>query len=113
MPFKSPGAVLEIKEGKNQVNHIDGNKLNNDINNLEWLTKSENTRHAYTNKLMVPHPQIGSKHGSAKLKEEDIPQIKQLYDSGFSYSEIAKIFKVTKGTIWKVYNGLNWTHVNG
>ena len=40
------------KKERDQVNHIDGDKLNNDISNLEWCTKSENTLHAFKNGLM-------------------------------------------------------------
>ena len=38
---------------KPQINHIDGNSLNNNINNLEWVTDSENKYHAYKNNLIV------------------------------------------------------------
>lgn len=44
-------AFLNKPNGKNEVNHIDGNKLNNSADNLEWVTSAENKKHAQETEL--------------------------------------------------------------
>lgn len=50
---------LENKDKKEQVNHIDGNKANNNVSNLEWCTNAENQIHAYRIGLNHPSPFAG------------------------------------------------------
>lgn len=64
----------ERPDGK-QINHIDGNKQNNRIENLEYCTCSENVTHAFRTGLM--RPKIGSLNGGSKLKENEVIEIRE------------------------------------
>lgn len=95
-----------------EVNHKDGNKQNNNVDNLEWVTKSVNMKHAYRMGLNKPSPQPGSKHGNSKLIEQDILDILDLRQKGISLAKIAELYPVTKATIWKISKNLSWRHIN-
>ncbi len=102
-------SFLEIcPEGK-QVNHKDADKNNNHLSNLEYVTPKENVIHAWKNRICKSF--LGSKHGNAKLKEKNIPQIKKLRKGGVSYRKIGEKFNVTYGTIEKIIKNKSWRHI--
>ena len=68
LSFKGP------KQKGQEVNHIDGNKLNNNINNLEYCTRSENMKHAFDNGLATPKK--GELNPSSKLTSDDVKEIR-------------------------------------
>lgn len=55
-------AFIQKEEGKEYVNHIDGDKSNNRVENLEWCTASENTKHAIESGLSTKERPIGTKY---------------------------------------------------
>ena len=93
-------------ENKPQVNHKDGNKLNNCVEKLEWVTKQENRNHAVDNDLQV----TGERCSWAKLTEENVKEIRA--NPGYENEYWARKFKVSRGTINDVVNYRTWKHVD-
>lgn len=75
-------------DNKPCVNHKDGNKLNNSLSNLEWATISENTKHAYANKL----------ERNWWTKELGIVCINLIENYKYNFADIAKLFNLPSRT---------------
>ena len=97
--------VAEVFLGKNNitVNHIDGNKTNNNLKNLELLSMEDNRRHAVELGLF----ESGCNRFNSKLKIEDVFYI--LDNKGIkSTSELAKIFNINQSNIVRIHQGKNY-----
>lgn len=102
-------AFIENNNNYLEVNHLDGNKQNNSVSNLEWCSHAQNQIHAF--KLGLRRGIKGEKHHNSKLTEKDINLIKDLKSKGISNLELSNKFKVNKGHISRIVNKRSWRHL--
>ena len=103
---------VENLDSKPCVNHKDGNKLNNNAENLEWCTHSENTIHAY--RIGLERKVCGEEHHAHKLNNEAVKYIRQFCvkgDKEFGFAALAKRFNVDRSVIADVFNNRTWRNV--
>lgn len=95
-------------KGKNFINHIDLNKKNNDVTNLEWCTARENKLHAMKHGAYA----FGERAAKAKLNPVKVQKIRQLYATGNYYQrELGKKFGVSQAAIGWVVRKNSWNHI--
>lgn len=102
-------AFIDNPQNKSQVNHIDGNKLNNVLENLEWVTQFENMQHSVDSGLSPK----GEDSYLAKLTEKDVLAIREAYANNVSNKELSILYNVNRGAISSIVLGRTWKHVGG
>lgn len=101
-------AHIPNPENKPQVNHKDGNKVNNKIENLEWVTHKENIIHAFENKLVKGS--VGEGSHLSKLKKEDVLIIRDMLSKGVSMGVIARKYLVSRSSIFSIKHNESWKY---
>lgn len=96
-------------ENKPEVNHKNGLKDDNRIENLEWCTRLENQHHSIN---VLGNHFCGEKHTLSKLTESDVRNIIELHKTGnYTYVEIAKMYRMEETQMARIVKRKSWKHL--
>lgn len=102
-------AFIINPDNKQEVNHIDSNRSNNSLDNLEWVTPKENVRHSWDNNRCTRLK--GELNGCSKLTDSEVKEIKKELCLGVKGAILSKRYKVSPQVISRIK--LNQRKVNG
>jgi hypothetical protein len=98
---------IDNPENKPCVNHLNGVKSDNTVENLEWCTYAENTRHAVLTGLQKGVR--GSESHFSKLTKENIEEIRLKYSVGnISQEKLGRHYSISQAQVCRIVNKINW-----
>lgn len=102
-------AFIPNPDNKPQVNHIDSNKMNNHVSNLEWCTNLQNQQHSWQSGRQAAN---GVNHPRNILTEAEVLQIRDLLKrTKMTKTAIGKQYGVHRSTIYRIQKRLIWSHI--
>lgn len=102
-------AFIPNPDNKLYVNHIDSNRENNSLNNLEWVTFEENVKHGYE---LGYASNKGSNNGFSVLTEEQVLEMRSKRENdNLTYQQLATQYNVSYGCVAGIIQRKNWKHI--
>ena len=101
-------AFIPNPEGKPFVNHLDGDKSNNAVSNLEWVTCKENTEHAFRTGLRG----VGMNHYSATVTDEVVHKVCQLISEGWVRGSVLQELGIKQTLFDDIRRRKSWKHIS-
>lgn len=102
-------AFICVRPKGKQVNHRDGDKYNNCVENLEWATCSRNNKHAYD--IGLRFGMVGEEHPMARVNENEVRIIRKRHKDGETLQSIADAYGVAMTTIHAITQRRSWANV--
>lgn len=98
------------------VGHLDFDKLNNHVNNLQWMTPETNWKHQDNSPHVIAEKRWRKhtkkkKHKGMKLTSTQVMHIKLLLKRERPLKQIAKQFDISEMQVWRIKSGENWSHI--
>lgn len=106
-------AFCKKNEGCNEVNHIDGDKTNNRSDNLEWVTSSQNSQHAWDTGLQRNNLGIyAAQKARRRFSSQAVIAIRQMSEAGFTRRVISALYDCSEGSVQKIVSFQSYKEIS-